>query len=197
MIGDHHLQNCLVAAGAGLAAGIDLATIARGIERVERVPGRLERARSPDSPRVYFDSCRTPTALAASLSALRSGAGRVWCVMDVPRAGDDDELFRFGHVLASMADAALIVTAEADDQQQNSHNLGHLIGGLGTAEHALTCRNRVQAIETALHKSATNDVVLLVSDRKRRPDDQQILREILRNRARGGARAAALFTADE
>lgn len=43
MIGDHHIYNCLMAAAAGLAEGIDLATIVRGLEAVRHVPGRLER----------------------------------------------------------------------------------------------------------------------------------------------------------
>ncbi len=44
MIGDHHIQNCLMAAAVGLAEGIDLPTIVRGLENVTRVPGRLEAA---------------------------------------------------------------------------------------------------------------------------------------------------------
>src|SRR5690606_6907219 len=43
MIGDHHLHNTLMATAVGLAEGIDLATILRGVEDVRRVPGRLER----------------------------------------------------------------------------------------------------------------------------------------------------------
>ena len=43
MIGDHHVANCLVAAAVGLVSGIELADVARGLERVEQVPGRMER----------------------------------------------------------------------------------------------------------------------------------------------------------
>ena len=45
MIGTHHIYNCLAAAAVGLAYGIELTTIVRGLESVDYVPGRLERDR--------------------------------------------------------------------------------------------------------------------------------------------------------
>ena len=38
MIGKHHVYNCLVAAAVGLAYGIELTTVVRGLEAVTRVP---------------------------------------------------------------------------------------------------------------------------------------------------------------
>ena len=46
MIGIHHIYNCLTAAAVGLAYGIELTTVVRGLESVGHVPGRLERHRS-------------------------------------------------------------------------------------------------------------------------------------------------------
>ena len=42
MIGVHHAYNCLTAAAVGLAYGIDLPTVVRGLEAIDYVPGRLE-----------------------------------------------------------------------------------------------------------------------------------------------------------
>ena len=54
MIGTHHIYNCLEAAAVGLAYGIELTTIVRGLESVDYVPGRLERDRvRPAVWRVY------------------------------------------------------------------------------------------------------------------------------------------------
>ncbi len=41
MIGTHHIYNCMVAAAVGLSYGVDLVTIARGLEAAGHVPGRL------------------------------------------------------------------------------------------------------------------------------------------------------------
>ena len=41
MIGTHHIYNCLTAAAVGLAYGIELTTVVRGLESVGHVPGRL------------------------------------------------------------------------------------------------------------------------------------------------------------
>lgn len=160
-VGDHHVQNCLVAAALGLAAGVDLATVARGIECVERVPGRLERVGCYDGPRVYLDSGSTPTALAAAVDSIRPRDGRrVWCVSDVPLCGDEDELFRFGSVLARMADAAVITPEE--DELSLHDRLRHLIAGIGPADHVTVSRNRTQAIEAAICSAGPGDALLLV-----------------------------------
>ena len=73
MIGDHHVSNCLVAAAVGLAYGIDLATVVRGLEAVDRVSGRLERIECGQPFGVFVDYAHTPDALAAVLDTL---AGR-------------------------------------------------------------------------------------------------------------------------
>ena len=81
MIGDHHIANCLVAAAVGLVYGIDLADIARGIEQVEQVPGRMERLECGQPFGVFVDYAHTPDALEHSLSALREVTeGRLICV---------------------------------------------------------------------------------------------------------------------
>ena len=64
MIGDHHIYNCLMATAIGLAEGIDLNTIVRGLETVTRVPGRLERIECGQPFGVFVDYAHTPDALA-------------------------------------------------------------------------------------------------------------------------------------
>jgi UDP-N-acetylmuramoyl-L-alanyl-D-glutamate--2,6-diaminopimelate ligase len=81
MIGDHHVYNCLAAAAVGLVYGVDLATVVRGLESVQHLPGRLERIECGQPFSVYVDHARTPDTLACSLRALRQTArGRVICV---------------------------------------------------------------------------------------------------------------------
>ena len=89
MIGDHHVSNCLVAAAVGLAYGIDLATVVRGLESVTAVSGRLERIECGQPFGVFVDYAHTPDALATVLDALRDVTpGRLTCVFGA--GGDRD-----------------------------------------------------------------------------------------------------------
>ncbi len=60
MIGTHHVYNCLTAAAVGLAYGIDLTTVVRGLEAVDYVPGRLERIECGQPFGVFVDFAHTP-----------------------------------------------------------------------------------------------------------------------------------------
>ncbi len=70
LVGDHNVSNCLQAAAMGLAYGLDLATVVRGLEAVDRVPGRLERVECGQTYGVFVDYAHTPHALASVLDAL-------------------------------------------------------------------------------------------------------------------------------
>ena len=60
MIGDHHVANCLAATAVGLAAGVPLAKIVRGLESIEHVPGRLERLECGQEFGVFVDAAASP-----------------------------------------------------------------------------------------------------------------------------------------
>ena len=89
MIGVHHVYNCLTAAAVGLAYGIDLPTVVRGLEAIDFVPGRLERIECGQPFSVFVDFAHTPDALSAVLTALREVVdGRLICVFGA--GGDRD-----------------------------------------------------------------------------------------------------------
>ena len=68
MIGTHHIYNCLAAAAVGLAYGIELTTVVRGLESVDYVPGRLERIECGQPFGVFVDFAHTPDALTGVLA---------------------------------------------------------------------------------------------------------------------------------
>ena len=91
-VGDQYIYSCLSAAAVALVMGIDLATVARGLEAVERVPGRMERIECGQPFSVFADSADTPDRLAVALKTLRRATrGRVLCaysVYDRKRVGE-------------------------------------------------------------------------------------------------------------
>lgn len=85
LVGRHNVYNCLTAAAVGCAYGAPLTEIVRGLERVPRIPRRLERVECGQPYRVYVDCARSPGAAGRLVAALRPlVAGRILCVYERP-----------------------------------------------------------------------------------------------------------------
>ena len=109
MIGTHHIYNCLTAAAVGLAYGIELTTIVRGLESVDYVPGRLERIECGQPFGVFVDFAHTPDALTNVLKALRQvTAGRLICVFGAGGERDRQKRPLMGRAVEQGADLAIL-----------------------------------------------------------------------------------------
>jgi UDP-N-acetylmuramoyl-L-alanyl-D-glutamate--2,6-diaminopimelate ligase len=71
LIGAHNLDNILCAAGVALAAGASRKDVQEGIERVVRVPGRMERVEN-GGVMALIDYAHTDDALAKAVESARS-----------------------------------------------------------------------------------------------------------------------------
>ncbi len=72
LIGLHNLYNLLAAVSAAEVLGVPLPAVERGIRKLARVPGRLDRVPGGDGIRIFVDYAHTPDALERSLETLRS-----------------------------------------------------------------------------------------------------------------------------
>ncbi len=72
LVGPFNLSNILAAAATALGLGLDPQAVARGIETLPGVPGRLERFGPADGPAVFVDYAHTPAAVAQALAALQT-----------------------------------------------------------------------------------------------------------------------------
>jgi len=111
LIGAHNMTNALAALAAARHAGVPVAQALRALSSFRNVKRRLEVRGRARGVTVYDDFAHHPTAIAATLGALRARAGRdrIWAVLE-PRSNT----MRLGvhrHELApslAAADAALI-----------------------------------------------------------------------------------------
>ncbi len=71
VIGDAHVYNCLTAAAVGLLYGVKLTDVVRGLEKLEKIPGRMERIDCGQPFGVFVDYAHTPDALEIALRSLR------------------------------------------------------------------------------------------------------------------------------
>ncbi len=109
MIGTHHIYNCLAAAAVGLAYGIELTTVVRGLESVGHVPGRLERIECGQPFGVFVDFAHTPDALTGVLKTLRQvTAGRLICVFGAGGERDRQKRPLMGRAVEQGADVAIL-----------------------------------------------------------------------------------------
>jgi UDP-N-acetylmuramoyl-L-alanyl-D-glutamate--2,6-diaminopimelate ligase len=71
LIGEINIYNILAASAAAISLNVDLDAVAEGIERLERVPGRLELVKNQCGLNLVVDYAHTPDALLKTLTALR------------------------------------------------------------------------------------------------------------------------------
>jgi UDP-N-acetylmuramoyl-L-alanyl-D-glutamate--2,6-diaminopimelate ligase len=189
LVGDHNLDNLLVALGVGIQLSLPLPAITDALAQAKGAPGRLERvgvhgsdgaatkaaALPSNEPSVFVDYAHTPDALERVLRALRPiTAGRLWVVFGC--GGDRDRGKRplMGRAAAELADIA-IATSDNPRTEQPASILADiepgLRGGAGELLHAdrvgaakrgyLMIEDRRSAIGLALANAAPGDVVLI------------------------------------
>lgn len=162
ILGDEHIYNCLEAAALALAWKIDLKTVARGIERVKYIPGRMERIDCGQPFGVYLDRSSSPESLSAALETLRKvTTGNLYCVLASPDDGDRSKRPLIGHAAEKLADLT-IVTSGNHPESQTQEAFDDLLRGFDNADKAKTIKDRKEAVEWALSHAEPDDYVLVV-----------------------------------
>jgi UDP-N-acetylmuramoyl-L-alanyl-D-glutamate--2,6-diaminopimelate ligase len=189
MFGDHHVYNCLCAAAAGLVMGLDLTTVARGLEALPSLPGRMEPLACGQPFGVYVDAARTPDALAAALGTLRQvTSGRVLCVFGADARRDPSWRPLLGRVVERGADVGVITND--NPRWERPLRIAHdILDGYARPARAHILPNRAEAIRWVLSQAQPGDAVLLagkgdqtyqvVEGKKRVFDDREVARRWL------------------
>jgi len=189
MIGTHHVSNCLVAAAVGLTYGIDLPTIARGLESVEHVPGRLERIECGQPFGVFVDYAHAPDALAATLDTLRPLVeGRLICVFGAGGDRDHVKRPRMARAVEPRADM-VVLTSDNPRTEDPREIIEDVFTGFLQPQNVRIAVDRSKAIRTALAAAAPGDCVLIagkghervqiVGDEELPFDDAEVARDWL------------------
>lgn len=184
--GGFNVENALAAAAAARSLGLSEHVIRRGLESVERVPGRFEAIDEGQPFTVLVDYAHTPDALAAALEAARGlGRGRLICVFGA--GGDRDQGKRplMGKVVSELADVGL-VTSDNPRSEDPAAIAVEVAGNTGLEIEL----ERREAIERAMTLASEGDVVLIagkgheqgqeIAGRKLPFDDREVAREGLR-----------------
>ena len=174
LVGEHNLENLLVAFGCGIALGFAPEVVAQGLASSLGAPGRLERVADPDVG-VFVDYAHTPDALERVLRALRPVCkGRLLVVFGC--GGDRDRGKRpiMGRLAVQLGDLA-IVTSDNPRSEPPEVIIAAIEAGivpeqvtklepaaLPTAERGyLVQADRRAAIELAIAAARREDLVLI------------------------------------
>ena len=161
IIGDEHIYNCLCAATVGLALGIDLQTIAQGLEKGSKLPGRMERIECGQDQGVWIDTARTPVQLATALRTIKQVVkGNVWCVCSIAESQSREQRRRLGEILDRAADN-VVVTRDSVDSMIDYEPMHQMFDGFEEPHKVQLIPNRFRAIEWALGQAKPNDAVLI------------------------------------
>ncbi len=205
LLGDHNLENILVAAGCATLLGTKDSAIVDGLAGIPFVRGRLEAIPNDKGIHIIVDYAHTPEALERTLGTLRSIATkRIICVFGCGGDRDQDKRPQMGHAAASGADI-LLVTSDNPRSEDPGTIAEQVVAGIlqaGCSAYGeqtsgyLVELDRAAAIRKAIGLAESGDVVLIagkgheetqvIGDRVRPFSDHTVARAILEESNGGG-----------
>jgi UDP-N-acetylmuramoyl-L-alanyl-D-glutamate--2,6-diaminopimelate ligase len=159
LIGDFNVANALAAGAAGIAVGLDVATVAARLATLPQVPGRLEIL--GEHPTVLRDYAHTPDALERALLALRPFTpGRLIVLFGCGGDRDKGKRPMMAEVAHRLADA-VVVTSDNPRTEDPERILDDICAALPAGRYE-RIEDRRTAIAAAMAMAdPARDVVLL------------------------------------
>ncbi len=160
--GRHNVYNGLSAAACAVELGIPPAAIARGLQRLTAVKGRLQRVTPEKGKHVYVDFAHTPDGLEKSLAALRTHCkGRLICVFGCGGNRDKSKRPIMGEIAAKGCDFA-VLTADNPRYEDPMDVISQIERGYRRfSTRYVIVPNRKEAIFYALELLNEEDILLI------------------------------------
>jgi UDP-N-acetylmuramoyl-L-alanyl-D-glutamate--2,6-diaminopimelate ligase len=187
VLGDHNARHMLAAVAVGYTFGLELYETVQGIERLQRIPGRMQRVACDSAYRVYVDAADQADRLALALHALSRDGSPVTCVAEIPDVATPEQLAAFGRVL-ERASSHIILTQSRRSVRFGQQAIWQVLDGCEYPAEIQIVPNRRAAIELALRSAQPGEAILLcgwgnatwTNDRSRTPaNDYETATELL------------------
>ncbi len=164
LVSSFNVMNALAATGVAIARSIPLEVIARGLARVESVPGRLELVNAGQRFSIVVDYAHTPDALEKVLVAI--GKLRPERIITVFGCGGDRDRGKrpiMGEIAVRNSDM-VIVTSDNPRTEDPASIISEIVAGPGqngSGAQVEIIQDRRAAIRRAVSIAAPGDVVLI------------------------------------
>ncbi len=195
LVGEFNVLNALAAVSAGVALGVPVEAIQRGVALQRGVPGRMERIDEGQAFLAIVDFAHTPNALDKALRAARQmTAGQVIVVFGSAGLRDPQKRGMMGRVAGRLADK-VVITAE-DPRTESLDDImaaiaqGCAAEGRREGEGWWRIGDRAEAIRFAVRLARPGDVVMACGKGHEQSmcfgateypwDDRQAMRDALR-----------------
>lgn len=160
ILGDHNARHMLCAVAVGYSLGLELYETVCGIERLQRIPGRLQRVAVESDRTVYVDLADQPDRLAVALHSLSKDGTPVTCVAEVPDAATPEQLAAYGRVLERSA-SYVILTQCRRSVRFGQKAVWQVLDGCERPASVQIVPNRQAAIDLAIRSSRPGEAILL------------------------------------
>lgn len=175
VIGQYNVLNVLEVIASLRVQGASLQQAVDACAGLAAVPGRMEQVTAAGAPLVAVDYSHTPDALDKALRALRPLAqlrgGQLWCVFGCGGNRDAAKRPIMGRIAQDLADQ-VIVTSDNPRFEQAQTIIDDIVRGMTASTHWHVQADRASAIDEAVSRAASNDVVLVAG--KGHEDYQEI-----------------------
>ncbi|TAK96742.1 UDP-N-acetylmuramoyl-L-alanyl-D-glutamate--2,6-diaminopimelate ligase [Patescibacteria group bacterium] len=192
--GEFNIENALAAIGVGLAERINLETMARALEKIGGIPGRLELVPNTHGLKVMIDYAVTPDSLEklyALVDRIREPNGSVFAVFGACGERDRGKRPLMGKIVSRHADVILITNEDPynEDPQQIIDEVAAGVKNKVRGENFFIIMDRQEAIRKALQMAKPGDLVIVtgkgaeetmaMGDQRIPWNDRQVIQEEL------------------
>jgi UDP-N-acetylmuramoyl-L-alanyl-D-glutamate--2,6-diaminopimelate ligase len=162
LIGEHNLDNFLLAVACVSICGLTDTQITNSISKLKSVPGRLEIISTGQSFSAVVDYAHTPDAVSRVLKSVRSfTSGRVIGILGCGGDRDKSKRLPMGQALFNGSDLA-IFTSDNPRSEKAEAILKDMTDGINMAEKGFVLTDRKDAINFAAKTAKPGDCILLM-----------------------------------
>jgi UDP-N-acetylmuramyl-tripeptide synthetase len=156
LIGRFNVYNMCAAFATGIALNIDRATIVAGIEKLQRVEGRMQQINDG----IFVDYAHTPSALQKALEALRPRVhGKLILVFGCGGDRDREKRPLMAQIASTRADV-IVITTDNPRSESPQDIIGDIEKGM-TTDNYTVIEDRRKAIQYACSQKEKGDVLLV------------------------------------